>query len=258
MRRSLPRLTSSRTATASTRAASSRSPPAWSPLAWGPGDVGIGGPIVLRQGLLRQANLQETSENLEHDVQLTYGHVMGMRIGELARRTGVEAGTLRAWERRFALLTPTRTDGGQRQYSATDVERVLAVRRLMDEGLTLAPATRRVLGPGDDALTTSEAETLLLHQLVQNLDQGILVGKDARTRYANRRAAQILGCSVDELHTRSILDFIPPDGLSDARDKMSQFRQGVAPEPSDPPIVRADGSALVIEAHVRPLFDRAG
>ena len=61
-----------------------------------------------------------------------------MRIGELARRTGVEAGTLRAWERRFLLLTPTRTDGGQRQYSETDVERVHAVRRLMDEGLTLA------------------------------------------------------------------------------------------------------------------------
>src|SRR5437868_9568235 len=117
-----------------------------------------------------------------------------MRIGELARRTGVEAGTLRAWERRFALLSPTRTDGGQRQYSDNDVERVLAVRRLMEEGLTLGAAVRRVLGAGDGALTTSEADTLLLHQLVENLNQGILVGRDGRVRYANRRAAHMLRC----------------------------------------------------------------
>ena len=114
------------------------------------------------------------------------------------------------------------------------------------------------LGDLGKKLTTSEAETLLLHQLVQNLDQGILVGKDARTRYANRRAAQMLGCSVDELHARSILGFIAPEDLPAAKEKMSQLRQGVLPEAFDQRLVRADGTTLVIEAHVRPLFDRAG
>ncbi|MBM3698005.1 MAG: MerR family DNA-binding transcriptional regulator, partial [Actinobacteria bacterium] len=36
-----------------------------------------------------------------------------MAIGSLARRTGVPVDTLRAWERRYGVLRPTRTAGGQ-------------------------------------------------------------------------------------------------------------------------------------------------
>lgn len=46
--------------------------------------------------------------------------------------------TLRAYERE-GLLTPARTDGGTRRYSARDVERLRFIRRLtQDEGLNLA------------------------------------------------------------------------------------------------------------------------
>ena len=31
-----------------------------------------------------------------------------LRIGEISRRTGVQADTLRAWERRYGLLEPSR------------------------------------------------------------------------------------------------------------------------------------------------------
>ena len=50
-------------------------------------------------------------------------------IGTLATATGISPMTLRSWERRYGLLTPTRTAKGHRLYSATDidtVERVLA------------------------------------------------------------------------------------------------------------------------------------
>jgi len=180
-----------------------------------------------------------------------------MRIGELARRTGVEAGTLRAWERRFKLLSPGRSRGGQRQYSEADVERVLTVRRLVDEGLTVAAAVRRVLGIGDRALP-SEAESLLLHQIVENLEHGIVVGRDARTRYVNRRAAHIVGCSVDDFRARSLLEFIPDEELPLAKERMAQLRQGVIPEPFDQRLRRADGTPIIVECHIRPMFDRAG
>ncbi|MBV8296201.1 MAG: PAS domain S-box protein, partial [Acidimicrobiia bacterium] len=182
---------------------------------------------------------------------------MAMRIGELARRTGIAAGTLRAWERRFGLLSPVRSGGGQRRYQEADVERVLVVRRLIGEGLTLAAAVDRVHGAGGSALP-SEAESLLLAQIVQNLDQGILVARDARLRYANSRAAEMLRCSLDDLLARSLLDFIPEAERHGARERLSQLRLGAVPEPFDQRLRRADGTTLIVEAHVRPLFDRAG
>jgi methanogenic corrinoid protein MtbC1 len=41
---------------------------------------------------------------------------------------------LRAWERRYHVVTPTRTEGGQRLYSDLDVERLLRLRRLTGQG----------------------------------------------------------------------------------------------------------------------------
>jgi len=186
-----------------------------------------------------------------------YGRLVALRIGELARRTGVEVGTLRAWERRFGLLTPTRSGGGQRQYAEADVARVLTVRRLVDEGLTVAAAAERVVSAGDTGPPT-EPESRLLQQILETLDQGILVGKDARTRYANRRAAQMLACSVDDLLNHTILDFVPEDERAGAMGKVTALRQGDVPEPFDQRIRRADGTTFVAECHVRPMFDRAG
>ena len=57
-----------------------------------------------------------------------------MRIGELARLTGVSARSLRYYEQQ-GLLHSTRSGGGQRHYTATDVARVEIVRRLFDAGL---------------------------------------------------------------------------------------------------------------------------
>ena len=48
---------------------------------------------------------------------------MGLRIGELARRTGVGVSTLRAWESRFRFLEPERSPAGQRLYVDSDVDR---------------------------------------------------------------------------------------------------------------------------------------
>jgi DNA-binding transcriptional MerR regulator len=67
-----------------------------------------------------------------------------LRIGELARRSGVSADLLRAWERRYGLLTPTRTAGGYRLYSADDETRVRSMRAHLAQGLSAAEAARLV------------------------------------------------------------------------------------------------------------------
>jgi MerR family transcriptional regulator, light-induced transcriptional regulator len=68
-----------------------------------------------------------------------------LRIGEVSRRTGVAVPTLRAWERRYGLLAPARTEGGHRLYRDADVGRVDAMRRLLDAGWSASAAAREVL-----------------------------------------------------------------------------------------------------------------
>jgi DNA-binding transcriptional MerR regulator len=69
-----------------------------------------------------------------------------LRIGELARRTGVATELLRAWERRYGLLAPERTEGGYRLYSDDDVRRVRRMRELLATGLSAAEAARQAAG----------------------------------------------------------------------------------------------------------------
>jgi DNA-binding transcriptional MerR regulator len=68
-----------------------------------------------------------------------------LRIGELASKSGVSADLLRAWERRYALLRPDRSEGGYRLYSPADEERVRAMLRLLETGVPAGEAARLVL-----------------------------------------------------------------------------------------------------------------
>lgn len=61
-----------------------------------------------------------------------------MLIGELARRTGVTATTLRFYEDDGLLAAPDRTPAGYRDYVEAAVERVRFVRQAQAAGLTLA------------------------------------------------------------------------------------------------------------------------
>jgi MerR family transcriptional regulator, light-induced transcriptional regulator len=63
-----------------------------------------------------------------------------LRIGELSRRSGVSPELLRAWERRYGLLRPQRSEGGLRLYSSWDLERVRAMQWHMTQGLAAREA----------------------------------------------------------------------------------------------------------------------
>ena len=85
-------------------------------------------------------------------VQILYSEGMGepghLRIGELSRRTGASVDLLRAWEKRYGLLDPDRSEGGFRLYSDDDVARVRAMQAHLVDGLAAAEAARRALENG--------------------------------------------------------------------------------------------------------------
>ena len=68
------------------------------------------------------------------------GTAGALRIGELSRRSGVSPELLRAWERRYGLLQPTRSAGGLRLYSQDDLARVQAMQQHLAAGYAAAEA----------------------------------------------------------------------------------------------------------------------
>lgn len=67
-------------------------------------------------------------------------------IRVVARLTGVNPVTIRAWERRYGLITPERTPGGHRLYSRGDVDRLRTATRLISQGMTIGQASRLLDG----------------------------------------------------------------------------------------------------------------
>jgi DNA-binding transcriptional MerR regulator len=92
-----------------------------------------------------------------------------LRIGELAKRTGVSPELLRAWEQRYGLLQPTRTAGGFRLYSAADEARVQRMQSLVSGGLAAAQAARLILSGGEPAPRTVSGSATTLEDAAGNL-----------------------------------------------------------------------------------------
>ena len=76
----------------------------------------------------------------------------GLSIGELARRTGVPAATLRSWEDRYGFPRPQRLAGGHRRYEESDTALIGEILRLRTSGMSLQAAI------GQAAARTAEAD----------------------------------------------------------------------------------------------------
>ena len=66
----------------------------------------------------------------------------------VAKRTGLTPDLLRAWEKRYSAVQPQRTDGGQRNYSDADIERL----RLLVSATAAGRQIGQVAGLSNDAL----------------------------------------------------------------------------------------------------------
>ena len=144
-----------------------------------------------------------------------------LRIGELSRRVGVSPELLRAWERRYGLLRPTRSQGGFRLYSTADEQRVRRMLAFQRQGLSPAVAARTVAGEGDgadDASAAVPAEALrqALAEALDRFDEAA----------ANRAFDRALGTlSLDTLLREIVLDY-----LTDLGERWSAGQATVAQE----------------------------
>src|SRR6476659_8076246 len=138
------------------------------------GSVGIPTPGTLAH-VPRAVNSRRAAQDVQRETRLSsfcHRYVQlgrmatdpgPLRIGEFARRVGVNPELLRAWERRYGLLLPVRSSGGFRLYTADDGERVARMRQALDAGLSAAEAARVALQesrPSDSLLDDAAARLL--------------------------------------------------------------------------------------------------
>ncbi|HSS61742.1 MAG TPA: MerR family transcriptional regulator [Candidatus Limnocylindrales bacterium] len=90
-------------------------------------------------------------------------------IGAVARMLDIPAATLRAWEERYTVITPIRSEGSQRLYSRTQVENLRYVKAQIDSGMSAADAHRLLSDmlrsghlPADDSEPITDARPLVL------------------------------------------------------------------------------------------------
>jgi len=76
-------------------------------------------------------------------------------IREVCRVTGVNPVTLRAWERRYGLIQPTRTESGHRLYSQADIESVRSIQGWIERGVAVSKVAKILAKSvaGEDANT---------------------------------------------------------------------------------------------------------
>lgn len=67
-------------------------------------------------------------------------------IGIVQKLTGLTARQIRYYEQ-HGLVNPARSEGKQRLFSFADVERLMDVRSLLDDGYNMAGVKARMLGP---------------------------------------------------------------------------------------------------------------
>ncbi|KRA27717.1 MerR family transcriptional regulator [Pseudomonas sp. Root569] len=86
-------------------------------------------------------------------------------IREVARQTGVNAVTLRAWERRYGLIVPQRTPKGHRLFSAGHVQRIHTILTWLNRGVPVSQVKDLI----DSAQPNAEPMENEWHSLRQHL-----------------------------------------------------------------------------------------
>ena len=88
-------------------------------------------------------------------------------IREISRLTGVNSVTLRAWERRYGLIKPLRTNKGHRLYRREDVELIKAIQAWLARGLAISKVSE-LLESGLPAIDV-DVENIWQHYLSELL-----------------------------------------------------------------------------------------
>ncbi|MCB9664777.1 MAG: MerR family transcriptional regulator [Alphaproteobacteria bacterium] len=133
---------------------------------------------------------------------------MGYQIKMVSEMLGIPKNTLIAWERRYAIVDPSRTDSGYRVYSDADVERLRRVQALLDQGYKVGEACGIVLEENVHQLAPAvvergvpETDRAALAQLREELSRHLLAfDREAADRVSGRLVLVPYEQVIDEVY----------------------------------------------------------
>ena len=146
--------------------------------------------------------------------QVTYS------IGEAASLIGVSAHMLRAWERRYDLPPPARTESGQRRYTPAQIEHLRQVRHLVvTHGLAVPAAVdlagERAAPPSPGAEVAGEPLSSVPHDLWAEVldlvpELVLVLDRAGRIVSANVALAKLLRTTRERLPGLQFSDLVEP------------------------------------------------
>jgi PAS domain S-box-containing protein len=126
------------------------------------------------------------------------------------------------------------------------------------------PDSRKVAIIFNDITENKQAEEAIreseekYRNIVETANEGIWVtDPDAKTTYVNKKIAEMLGYTLDEMIGRSVLDFTDEEGKAITKRNLEKRKQGVD-ESFEFKFIRKDDSYLWIIANTKSLFDKDG
>jgi DNA-binding transcriptional MerR regulator/methylmalonyl-CoA mutase cobalamin-binding subunit len=185
-------------------------------------------------------------------------------IRAVAEQTGLTTHTIRAWERRYGLLSPDRTDSNRRLYDERDIERLRLVVRAVEGGHSLGQVARL---PNDELQRLGGREVKRAPVSVPS-DDFLAVSRQAMLDYDSetfqstlRRAREVLG--VDQFLQKLVVPLLSSVGegwrkgdvliaqehfaSAFLRSELEGIRYSFAPSPGAPRIVIATPSGQMHE-----------
>lgn len=103
----------------------------------------------------------------------------------VVQRTGIPAASLRAWEKRYGILSPIRKPNGHRVYPASEIAKLQRLKTLMAQGMTISQAADQLRA----AVPPKSAQLTEVDRLGQRLERAL---EKLDTHGANRAVAEAL------------------------------------------------------------------
>jgi methanogenic corrinoid protein MtbC1 len=158
-----------------------------------------------------------------------------VQIGDLARRVGVRVDTLRAWERRYGLLRPSRSAGGFRLYSSDDEAIVRSMLAEIERGYPPSQAAKLALARSRTRDGAAGSDQLVHADVGAAADPGRLESlriqlSEALRRYDGGRAQELFDAVLAEFTLNSVLRDVVLRCLSDIGDAWARGDMTVAEE----------------------------
>lgn len=147
---------------------------------------------------------------IQNDQIVGQSRTPAYNLKAVVQETGLKADTLRAWERRYGIPSPQRTEGGHRLYSQYDIEMVKWLIARQEEGMSISravalwqglaqegknPVARPPQAPVSVTTTLATPFEPVAHEKADNLDTMRQAWIQACVAFDEQQATQILSAS---------------------------------------------------------------